>query len=324
MSSNRIACPSCGASLPALATHCDLCGTTVHAPPNEELPEFEDGFEDETEPVVQRTAASHEPVVCSTCSHVNPAQSRFCNQCGTFLGEIRNESRPDSGTKPEEQEISVPEEDPEDPTGSRPPSLEGKRALMLVGVGLLVVVILYGITVMSGGPTPTSTPPNQAAAPGESQSVISSDSVEALVGSLEAENTAESWAELGRIYLSLAFGATNVEDRESFAQRSVDAFDVSLSLEENTDVRTALAEAAQFDPRNPMRAVQELQAVLQADPDHITANYLFGTLRMKIGRLEGAAESFRRVIDVADPSDPIAQQAARDLASVEDALARGE
>jgi cytochrome c-type biogenesis protein CcmH/NrfG len=191
----------------------------------------------------------------------------------------------------------------------------------MVAIGVVAVLVLYGLTLISGR---ADTATNSATAPQQTASESSGgelpDSLQAQVSALEAEGTASAWARLGHLYFTAAIRATDAE-RAAFASRAVDAFDLSLAIEENADIRTSMAEAAQFDQRNPMRAVQELQTVLATSPDHVAANYLLGALRARIGRLDDAAESFQRVIELTPAEDPIHQRAAQDLAGVQQRMA---
>lgn len=335
---DKTSCRSCGAALTVSATHCDLCGTSVEGvadsnPTQEPSESVRKNTEPESRVVnevvneVVNQNTSTDPVHCSTCFHVNPARSKFCNQCGSFLGEspIRSDSpAPAAILAPSKDEVEETDLSASDAnTQQRPPSTEGKQALKLVGYGLLAVLALYAITRLSSNGDATGNDGPGVDATGEAVGAVIPDSVQALISRLESENTAASWGELGTVYLSLAFTAANEEERTAQAQQAVDAFEISLGMQENLDVRTGLAEASQFDPRNPMRPVQELQTVLQQDPDHITANYLMGSLRARINRLEAAAESFRRVIELTNSTDPIAIQANQDLAEVERRLAEG-
>ena len=314
------ACPSCGAKLVAGAERCDLCGTSVADPDEMEGPEVIEEERIVAEPAgVDHTATSIEPVPCVICEHVNPARSMFCNQCGTFLS-----SAPPASSAPQAPRVpkrpSGPEAIHADADAERLPSDVGLRALGMVGLGIAAVVILYGLTVYSNRDrTPARPPEAQAAASADSGELP--DSLRTMAGALEAEGTVSGWTQLGHLYFNAAMQSGNETVRAELAGRAVDAFDLSLGIEENPDVRTSLAEAAQFDPRNPMRAVLELRTVLDIAPDHVAANYLLGALRSRIGRLDGAAESFQRVIDLTPEDDPIHQRAAEDLAAVRQTMA---
>ncbi|MGB3545304.1 tetratricopeptide repeat protein, partial [Rubrivirga sp.] len=96
--------------------------------------------------------------------------------------------------------------------------------------------------------------------------------------------------------------------------RAITDFERSLDLEESSRVRVALAEAATFDPSDPMRPVQELQAVLEADPNNLDANFIIGTLRQQIGRVDSARAAFERVVALAPADAPIRGRAEEALA----------
>ena len=311
------ACPSCGAKLTAGADRCDLCGTSLFEPVEPDEMEGPEVFLEERimaeSAGVGPTATSIEPVPCETCGQVNPARSQFCNQCGTFLSSVP----PAPSVPPGQESAVVSQVVHADVEVERPPSDVGRRALGMVGLGIAAVVILYGLTVISNRVrTPAAPPEAQASAAAPAGSAELPDSLQAMADALEAEGTGSGWTQLGHLYFGVAMQSVDETARSELASRAVDAFDLSLEIEENPDVRTSLAEAAQFDPRNPMRAVQELQAVLGTTPDHVAANYLLGALRSRIGRLDGAAESFQRVIDLTPEDDPIHQRAAEDLAAV--------
>jgi tetratricopeptide (TPR) repeat protein len=125
------------------------------------------------------------------------------------------------------------------------------------------------------------------------------------------------------LYRAAAALAPDDPQRAALAQQAVDLYDRSLALDDDPDVRVNLAVAALLDPRNPMRAVQELQAVLTDNPDHVEANFNMGLMRMQIGRLDAAAESFRRVIALTPADDPVHRRATEALAAVEGAMAQG-
>lgn len=315
------ACPECGAALTPGAAHCDLCGLPLAASAEAPAP-TEEAIG--TEEAAAATAAvvpdvpPPAPGQCPVCGATNALDARFCNQCATPLA-----AAPLVAPEPEPPAVDpgVVEVAAATPAG-RPPSDPGKRALALVGVGLAAVVVLYALTQLSNRPAPAQAPPPSttaapvpqttpsAAAPAPLVSVP--DSLQDRVEGLQDENTAASWNEIGRVFYRLS-RQTDGEARAAFAQQSVDAYDRSLALADDPDVRTNLAAAALHDPRNPMRAVQELQAVLSNDPDHAEANFNMGLLRMQIGRYAQAAESFQHVLAQTTPEEPLHTEAQRAL-----------
>ncbi|MFN3596266.1 MAG: tetratricopeptide repeat protein [Rubricoccaceae bacterium] len=264
-------------------------------------------------------ADPYAPRVCDACGHANPPAARFCNQCGSALPMMaQSELRRAGGPAP-----ARPRRLPA-AGGERPASDVGRRAFALIGAGLTVVVLLFFVSswsanrVASGaaaGPVAEGAP---AASPAVSPAVPAQplpDSLRARAEAFEAEGSAVALFEAGRIYLTAAFDAPEEADRPVWARRALEAFERSLALEPNPDARVALAEAARMggDPTNPMRAVEELQRVLGENPDHVGANFVMADLRATIGRLDGAEELFRRVVELTPPSDPVHQRALQNL-----------
>ena len=292
------ACDSCGAAVRDGADVCDLCGTAADAPP-----ETEGG------------------VVCGQCGHAAPPGSRYCNACGELLVASARTPRRPADVHP----APAADERQRSSAGAR-------RAFAVAGVGLAAVVALYGATLLSadrpadvadpfsGGsedlgqaePIPDGTPPLP-------------DTLQASADAFAAQETAAGWYESGRYYLTAAFNASQTDPTSSvqWARRAIEDFERSLALDESADVRVALAEAAAFDPSNPMRPVQELQAALAADPQNVAAHFLMGERRLLIGRLDSARASFDRVLALAPPGDPLRERARSALLAVEQAGAAG-
>jgi hypothetical protein len=334
-------CPSCGAALPPDAERCDLCGTELDAASAPDVPEPEDALVEATQPPSAAHAPdpqaappsaplSNGPVQCMACGHVNPPWSRFCNQCAAPLSAVAEPVTPvnpaPAAGVPEGPAVTVAPGPPSAPTegGVRPPSDPGRRALLLVGVGVAAVLLLYFVTQRSQGPAEPEAPaaaedgdaprltPAPAALPGD---------LAEQVAALEDEGTPQSLDDAGGL-LYRAAAALPPEDpqRSALAQQAVALYERSLALEDDPDVRVNLAVASELDGRNPMRPVQELQAVLAQNPDHPEANFNMGLKRMQIGRLDDAAESFRRAIANSSPGTLIHTSATDALAAVEGAL----
>lgn len=202
----------------------------------------------------------------------------------------------------------------------RPASDVGRRAFAVAAVGIGVVIGLYAITVLSD--SPEATPPEAEAlaeaAPIPEGTPPLPDSLQTAADRFAEANTASGWYESGRYYLTAAFNATTTDPTASvqWARRAIADFERSLEIEENADVRFALAEAATFDPSNPMRPVQELQAVLSDEPDHLGATLMLGERRLMIGRLDSARVSFERVVALAPPGNPARDRAEEGLARI--------
>ncbi|PAP77289.1 double zinc ribbon domain-containing protein [Rubrivirga marina] len=292
------ACDSCGASLDPEATVCDLCGTPVAATPSVSADPPAESVEAEGQP---RAGAA-----CPACGHVNPPGSRFCNACGADL--------------PVEAPTATPA--PAAPTaGERPSSAAGKRGLMVVGLGVLAVVALYGLTLLSPRDAPEPAPATEEvgeAAPIPEGAPPLPDSLQAAADRFADLGTAEGWYESGRYYLTAAFNTVQTDPTSSvrWARRAIEDFERSLALEEDPQVRVALAEAATFDPADPMRPIQELRTVLDADPDNLDATFLLAERRLMIGRVDSARVAFERIVEIAPPGAPVRQRAEAALASM--------
>lgn len=280
------ACDSCGAALTPGAATCDLCGTPVGASAPVAMPDEGSG------------------PACERCGHHSPPGSRFCNACGAPVAAAPPPVPPAEGT--------------------RPSSAAGRRGLVVVGVGLAVVVALYGLTLLSPRPTPEPDPAPEAAAVGEAAPIPEGapplpDTLQAAADRFAGLATAEGWYESGRYYLTAAFNAVQADPTSSvrWARRAIADFERSLALEEAPHVRVALAEAATFDPADPMRPIQELQTVLAADPDNLDATFLLAERRLMIGRVDSARAAFERIVALAPPGAPVRQRAEEALATLD-------
>lgn len=218
------------------------------------------------------------------------------------------------------------------PTGAGRSSAGARRAFVVAGLGLAAVLGLYGATLLSGDPAPDVADPFAGGAEdlGQAEAIPDGapplpDSLQAVADAFAGENTAEGWYESGRYYLTAAFNTAQSDPTSSvrWARRAIEDFERSLAVDESADVRVALAEAATFDPSNPMRPVQELQAALSADPDNVAAHFLMGERRLLIGRLDSARASFDRVLALAPPGDPLRERARSALLAVEQAGGAG-
>ena len=291
------ACPSCGASVRAGAAVCDLCGTPVATPP-----------------------AAGGGAVCERCGHTNPPGSRFCNRCGERLDEAAVAAAPQRPPRPAAESGGG--------GGAGASSAGAKRAFAVAGLGLLAVVALYGATVWSADePAPVAEGgAGQDVGPAEAVPEGTPplpDSLQAAADGFAAQGTGAGWYESGRYYLTAAFNAAERDPTASvqWARRAIADFEKSLETGESADVRVALAEAAAFDPENPMRPVVELQAALEADPRNVPAHFLMGERRFLIGRLDSARASFERVLELAPPGDPLRERARTALLAVTQAEA---
>lgn len=352
-------CAQCGARLPAGAVRCDLCGTPVGATPSEL---------DSAAPSAAPSPAGR--VFCNQCGHANPAGSRFCSQCGARL-----EASASDAAAP----AVVPATPPPADAPAPPPDAQkglGAQVALIVGMGLVIVLVLYAITSISNGglqlggdaAEPAATE-RQAASPDDPRSAIEIHSelplpeqIAADVQTLEADISAASGAERlakQRELVTLLVGAGR-PDRAAIVQQEI-AQDVDTPAEweragnffydwmdqisgqhqaevadlairayqrvlevqpENHDVRATMAVAYLYDPNNPMKAIEETNRVLEAEPDHVQANFNRGLMLMQINRFEQAVTQFERVQTLVEPTSPIYQQAAQVIATLRETQAR--
>lgn len=321
------ACRSCGAALSADASRCDLCGTPVgdtldptHEPPDPapvSVPRVKEAAA--PDPNAADLNRTEHDRTCAACGHENPSGARFCNACGRPLVATVSQPAP-----------SLPPAD-EAPSGERPPSDVGRQAMTFVGGALGIVVVLYALTVFLGrrdsgedlvpAPNPSEAAAGTAAAvplPTGDAPPLPDPTQQAQADAFEAQDTAEGFFESARYYLTAAFQQQeeNPEASRLWAHEAVNRLEQSLALEENPDVRIALAEAAAFEGVDPMRPIQEAQAVLATDPAHPGANLFIGQRRLMIGRVDQAREAFQTVIDNTQPGDPARQSAESALAMI--------
>ena len=242
-------------------------------------------------------------VPCLACAHLNPPGAAFCNQCGTAITAVETPA------------VTAPA-----PASSSAP---GRRALVLIGAGLAVVVGLYALTLWSESRTPEPAPAESAELPAadpipDGPTPPLPEANQAQVDELIAADTAEGWYEAGRFYLTAAFEVRETDPVRSaqWARRAVEVFENSLEKEPSADVQFALAEASQFDPATPMRPVLELRSLLESYPDHVGANLMMGERRLQIGRLDSARVSFEKVLALTQPGDPLRARAEEALAQV--------
>jgi tetratricopeptide (TPR) repeat protein len=133
----------------------------------------------------------------------------------------------------------------------------------------------------------------------------------------ESRNTATDWTLAGDLHFDWMEQQSGTE-RVKAAQRAAAAYKQALELEpDNLDVRTDLGVAYLNDPASPMLAIQETNTVLEADPDHIQANFNKGVMLLQIGRQAEAIERFEKVRDLTEPGAPAHDRAIEILEQIQ-------
>lgn len=176
-----------------------------------------------------------------------------------------------------------------------------------------VLALAYYTTNLSGGN-------NAAGVPTEFRDQLSEPYRNLLDGlvALQTNGTdADALAQVGNAYYGLQSQTGNVQ----FAQKAISYYDRLLNIRpEDTDVRTDMA-AMYFYSGATDRAIQEATTVLQADPNHVNANFNLGIFYWK-GRTDykAAALQFKKVIELTKDADAhtqlIADQAKSNIIAV--------
>lgn len=110
------------------------------------------------------------------------------------------------------------------------------------------------------------------------------------------------------------------------APHVVDAYQRVLEQEPgNLDVRTDMA-TAMLQTNAPMRGVEQINRVLEEDPDHFQARFNKGIMQLYIGRVDAAVAEFEEVKRIVGEDSPYYERADRaiTLAREEEARARDE
>ena len=296
---NAPVCPACGARLAPGATRCDLCGHALgdEGPDETEVAETAAPDVARAEPAPPSPLPSASPVsaspadamsgpFCIHCGAKNPGYARFCYNCGHALhsaeapGDNVPEGNVPEGSIPVIQSTPVvpaaggPARPPATPS-ERPDSDPGKRALLLVGAGVLAVLVLFFITQLSQDDPPAAQPTNTAAA--------------SAPASVPAELSEEVAAEAARLEDAIEAAATE-EERLERQEQLAGLYAQAGAFDRAAEVQQAVAEVRQT-------------ALAWADAGSL---YLAHMLRTqgpdRAVYAQFAAENYERSLDL-DPED---------------------
>lgn len=185
-----------------------------------------------------------------------------------------------------------------------------------------VLALAYYTTTLSGGN-------NTAGVPTEFRDQLSEPYRNLLDGLVALQNNgtdADALAQVGNAY----YGLQNQTGNVTFAQKAISYYERYLNIRsDDADVRTDMA-AMFFYSGATDRAIQEATTVLQADAEHVNANFNLGIFYWK-GRsdFKAAALQFKKVIELTKDGDVhtqlISEQAKSNLlAIVAEAEAAGQ
>jgi tetratricopeptide (TPR) repeat protein len=126
----------------------------------------------------------------------------------------------------------------------------------------------------------------------------------------EASGQAEAWRRTGDLLYSWMETLDGQQPASSqIAESVVEAYQNVLDQEpDNLDVRTDMA-TAYLQTNQPMRGVQEINRVLEEDPNHFQARFNKGIMLTMIGRAEEAIQQFEQVKEIVGSDSPYYQQA---------------
>ncbi|GMQ80696.1 MAG: zinc-ribbon domain-containing protein [Rhodothermia bacterium] len=126
-----------------------------------------------------------------------------------------------------------------------------------------------------------------------------------------------AWIDAGNFYYDW-METSEPENKYYYSRKSTSAYRKVLETDpDNLDIRTDMAVAYLYDPENSMLAIQETMKVLEADSNHVQANFNRGIMLWQIDRLEDAIDQFEKVVRlVNDPDDPVSQRASEALSTL--------
>jgi len=317
-------CNECGWKNPPGARFCSKCGHALQ---------------------VVGADAGETPVAASPSPEVSaPKRS---NPSGTGTRKAR---RPEVQTSSKE----TPAKQSSAPSGGLEPGA-GKRMGILVGASVLVVLALFMVFNLNKGDTsvaPTTTTSIQAPAEpplegefAQRESALQSE-LAGLTGEAridkqreiltlyftsgrfdlaaaqaevigEATGAESAWIDAGNFYYDW-MESSPAENKAYYSRKATSAYQRALEINpDNLDTRTDMAVAYLYDPDNSMLAIQETQKVLEADSNHVQANFNRGIMLWQINRMDEAVAQFEKVLRlVDDPTEPIYQRASEALTSL--------
>ncbi len=120
----------------------------------------------------------------------------------------------------------------------------------------------------------------------------------------EELKSADAWAAAGNMHFDWMENQQG-DERVKAAQRAARDYEKALAIDpDNLDVRTDLGVAYLNDPSSPMLAIQNTNMVLEADSNHVQANFNKGVMLAQIGRTQEAIHHFQKVVRLSKEGDP--------------------
>jgi tetratricopeptide (TPR) repeat protein len=130
------------------------------------------------------------------------------------------------------------------------------------------------------------------------------------------EGSPEAWRRAGDLFYEWMGRMNEGPERVEVAEAAIAAYDrVLAQTPDNLDVRADLATAL-LETNEPMRGVEEIQRVLDADPDHLQARFNYGIMLAMIGRAEAAIAQFEHAQRIVGEGSPFYRQAEQIIAEL--------
>ena len=278
------ACPQCGARLTPGAERCDLCGAPVAEPPADvaSTDVAAEGAEPDVRPVTGAppTSSAERGPFCNQCGWLNPAEARFCSQCGARLQPLEATSAAAAPERPVAAPVFPPSTDVGDASGGREavPAGMGRQLGVLVGAAVLLVVGLYFVTYVSKRGVAAEPPASVSAAeavvnehdleaqPLPPQLAEQAEALEEEIVGLEGEAKEAKQAELVGLYIGggRADRAAVVQQALAEATGSPEAWARAGNL--YTEWMESVEDA--HKPEVAPLAIAAYQRVLEAEPEN--------------------------------------------------------
>ena len=322
-------CPGCGAKLAAGAERCDLCGSPISAGIGLETPP------PSVSDAPASPLSSAEDAFCNQCGWKNPLGARFCSQCGSALQVTPSGTTKSPSMPPDVASNAEVHGAESSSISRHVALLVGLAVLVVVALYLVTVVSKQRIpadaTASTEAPADVRSAPvidSHEALPIDPVFASMVDSLEMAAGNADGEAAHEARRTLSDYFLKIgrvdraaieqrriATGSetladwhraadlffdwmeiTEDEEKTDIALLTIDALKNVLEKDaDNIDARAKLGWAYQFDPSNPMEAIQQTNKALEQDPDHLMANYNRAVFLTRINRLDEATAQFERV-----------------------------
>lgn len=324
-------CPSCGARIRSSAGSCDLCGYAIESAQNNHTDEA--------------AALDEARTYCNECGAENPGGAKFCNRCGKRLATVRQSAPP---AQPEAvTDAPEPQTEPSSSGIGKQVTLLVGGAVLIV-MALYMITLVSKQNVSTGGaqaaipPSATSLLDEHDAEPLAAETSAQADDLRAAIqqadgeqrrshqralvdllynagradlAAIEAQYVAEEtgdaqdWRDAGDLYFQWTESADPLL-RSDLAHLTMFAYE--RVLEQNPDlhdVRSNVAWVAQYDVSDPMRAIDEINYILEREPDHLQANFNRGYFLMRINRFDQASDQMEHVLELAGENSALGQQA---------------